>query len=281
MTQRLYYDDSYLLKFQARVVRRFETAGIWVAILDQTAFYPASGGQPHDLGRIGTARVVEVLEESSGDIVHGLDSPLPAVEQVEAEIDWHRRFDHMQQHSGQHILSQAFLKTTRFNTVGFHMGEKYVTIDLDAEEVSLDRVREAEELANSIVFENRPIRVRHVSPDKVPQLGLRQESQRDGPLRIVEIEGFDVSACGGTHVRHCGEIGGIFVRGLERVNRQVRVEFVCGRRALDAHRSDLALLESAARKFSVGLPDVPERVEKLLEEDLRVSSREAAKIGPS
>ena len=264
MTERLYYHDSYLRQFEARVVKSEQTAKGCEVVLDATAFYPTSGGQPHDLGLMAGASIQEVVERDE-EIVHSLTAPV-AEGQLQCEIDWARRFDHMQQHTGQHVLSQAFVRAAKRNTVGFHMGADYVTIDLDAEAISPQQISEAEHLANEIIYENRPIAVRIVSEAEVPALGLRRESQRFGPLRVVSVEDFDVSACGGTHVRRTGEIGSIVVRKVERVNRQARVEFVCGRRSVVSGQRDLETLSLVARQLSVGLNEVPARVEKQIQE---------------
>ncbi len=264
MTEKLYYHDSYLRQFEARVVKSAQAAQGCEVVLDVTAFYPTSGGQPHDLGVISGMRIQEVVERED-EIIHRLEGPVPG-ERLECQIDWERRFDHMQQHTGQHVLSQAFVRAAKRNTVGFHMGADYVTIDLDAESLSAQQLDEAERLANAIVFENRPIHVQIVPEAEVPALGLRKESSREGPLRVVRVEDFDVSACGGTHVRHTGEIGSIVIRKVERVNQQARIGFVCGRRSLAAQQRDLESLAAVARQFSVGLGDVPARVEKQIQE---------------
>ena len=264
MTERLYYHDSYLRQFEARVVKLEQTVRGCEVVLDTTAFYPTSGGQPHDLGTMAGTLVQEVIERDD-EIVHCLEGSL-AGDQVRCEIDWARRFDHMQQHTGQHVLSQAFVRAAKRNTVGFHMGADYVTIDLDAEGISPQQISAAEHLANEIIYENRPIAVRIVPEAEVPALGLRKESQRIGPLRVVSVEDFDVSACGGTHVRRTGEIGSIVIRKVERVNRQARVEFVCGRRSVVSGQRDLETLSLVARQLSVGLSEVPARVEKQIQE---------------
>jgi alanyl-tRNA synthetase len=266
MTERLYYLDSYLHRFEAKLISASSQSQRIEVILDRTAFYPTSGGQPHDLGYLQGVPVLAVYENDLNQIVHCLESPIGG-SQIQGEIDWSRRFDHMQQHSGQHVLSQAFLQTAGFNTVGFHLGEDYATIDLNGMEVSSQQLKQAEDLANTIVYENRPVRIRAVSSLGAPALGLRKETEREGPLRIVEVEGFDVSACGGTHVSRTGEIAGIFIRKTERVNRQTRVEFVCGYRSLQSYRVALECLVAAARKFSVGFSEVPLRVDKLIEEN--------------
>jgi len=264
MTERLYYHDSYLRQFDARVLKSEQTAQGFEVVLSATAFYPTSGGQPHDLGIVGGARIQEVVERDD-EIVHRLDGPVTG-ERLECEIDWERRFDHMQQHTGQHVLSQAFVRAGKRNTVGFHMGADYVTIDLAAEGIGQQQLRDAERLANTITYENRPIAVRIVPETEVPALGLRKESERAGSLRVVSVEDFDVSACGGTHVRRTGEIGSIVIRKVVRVNRQTRVEFVCGRRSLASGQRDLETLGLVARQFSVGLNEVPARVEQQIQE---------------
>jgi alanyl-tRNA synthetase len=265
MTERLYYQDSYLRQFVANCVRVAESSKGFEVVLDQTAFYPTSGGQPHDLGLIEESPVQEVSENQDGEIVHSMVQPLQAGA-LRCSIDWTRRFDHMQQHTGQHILSQAFLRTGQLDTVSFHMGATYATIDLSAGTISNDQVRRAEDLANDIIRENRLIKVKVVLPDEASSLGLRKESRREGPLRIVEVDEFDISACGGTHVKQTGEISEIVVRKIERVNRQVRVEFVCGQRALESHRSALLTLDTIANKLSVGRSEAVERVERQIEE---------------
>jgi alanyl-tRNA synthetase len=264
MSERLYYHDSYLRQFEARVVKSEQTARGCEVVLDATAFYPTSGGQPYDLGTMAGTLVQEVIERDD-EVVHCLEGSL-AGDQVRCEIDWARRFDHMQQHTGQHVLSQAFVRAAKRNTVGFHMGADYVTIDLDAEGISPQQISAAEHLANEIIYENRPIAVRIVPEAEVPALRLRKESQRIGPLRVVSVEDFDVSACGGTHVRRTGEIGSIVIRKVERVNRQVRVEFACGRRSVVSGQRDLETLSLVARQLSVGLNEVPARVEKHIQE---------------
>lgn len=265
MTERLYYFDSYLRHFEASIAKLTETKSGIDLVLDRTAFYPTSGGQPHDLGTIQGCQVREVFENDENEIVHRLDRPVEAAI-LDCQIDWKHRFDHMQQHTGQHVLSQAFVKTGRLDTVGFHLGSDGVTSDLDSETVSPQLLSQAEKLANEIVFENRPIKVRIVPPEDVAGLSLRKESRREGPLRVVEVEDFDVSACGGTHVKRTGEIGTIIIRKLERVNRQARVEFVCGQRALAAYRNDRQHLTAIARQFSVGIYEASARVEKQIQE---------------
>jgi alanyl-tRNA synthetase len=251
MTERLYYADSYLRSFRAQVL---DAGGDGLTVyLDRTAFYPASGGQPADTGSIAGRAVLDVADE--GDrIAHRLSAPLPAGE-AECVIDWDRRFDHMQQHSGQHLLSAVFEELFGLHTVSFHLGADGATIDLEGGAVEPNTVLEAERRANAVVFENRPLSVDF--EDAAAVSGLRKPSDREGTLRIVTIAGLDRSACGGTHVRSTGEIGPILIRKIEKVRDTTRVEFVCGGRAIRRARADFEALSAAGQLFSAALDDVP------------------------
>ena len=261
MTDRLYFSDSYLTEFDARVLQAERAGNFFEVRLDRTAFYPTSGGQPHDLGFIEGHPVVEVVDGTDGTIIHRLQHRLPRTG-VQCRVDWTRRFDHMQQHTGQHILSQAFIRVASLATIGFHLSAEYATIDLEAAEVGQVTLQSAEDLANSIVYRNRSVTPRLVPPEETVGLNLRKPSQREGILRVITIEDFDVSACGGTHVRQTGEIGGIFINRVERVNRRTRVEFVCGQRSLHSYRRRSGDLDRIARGLSVAPRDAPDRVEK-------------------
>jgi alanyl-tRNA synthetase len=259
MTERLYYTDSYLREFQARVVER--SADGRTVYLDRTLFYPASGGQPFDVGTIAGVAVVEVVDEEER-VAHRLAAPLAAGE-VAGEIDWTRRFDHMQQHSGQHLLSAVFEELFGLHTVSFHLGAESATIDLEGGPVEARTVMEAERRANQAVSENRAIDVRF--EDASAAQGLRKASQREGALRIVSIDGLDRSACGGTHVRTTGEIGPILLRKTEKIRQSVRVEFVCGGRAVRRARADFEALSRIAQLFSAPLDEVAAMVAAQLE----------------
>ena len=263
-TERLYYTDCYLREFQARVVRVDSDAKGVRVFLDRTAFYPESGGQPADRGTLGGVQVLDVVDE--GDEVTHLVASRPAEETVKGFVDWERRFDHMQQHSGQHILSAAFVKTGDYKTVSFHLGTDVSTIDLDSERVGAKQIEEAEELANQIVFENRPVRISFRFPAEASQMDLRKPTDRVGEIRVVDVEGFDLSACGGTHVSRSGGVGLISIRKVDRAKGLTRVSFVCGGRALRRSRRDLAILSEAARLFSTGLENVPELISKQAQE---------------
>ncbi len=260
MTERLYYTDSYQREFRARVAERSPDGQ--TVYLDRTLFYPTSGGQPFDLGSIDGVAVVEVVDEEDR-IAHRLAAPLTAAGEVAAEIDWNRRFDHMQQHSGQHLLSAVFEELFNLHTVSFHLGAESATIDLEGGPVEPRTVLEAERRANQLVAENRALDVRFEDAGAVQ--GLRKPSGRQGMLRIVSIDGLDRSACGGTHVRTTGEIGPILLRRTEKIRQSVRVEFVCGGRAVRRARQDFEALSRIAQLFSAPLDEVAPLVAVQLE----------------
>ncbi|MBZ5614011.1 MAG: alanyl-tRNA editing protein [Acidobacteriia bacterium] len=281
MTKRLYYDSSETHEFDSAVedvTPPSPEQGRAAVILRETAFYPTSGGQVHDTGWLTfdgaeRLRVTEVAEAEDGRIVHYLEAPpkLPlAGAAVHGSIDRERRRDHMQQHTGQHVLSAAFVELYQMPTVSFHMGtsEAYCSIDLAAPSVSSEQIAAAEKRANQIVFENRPVRIRYVSRAEAEKLGLRKlpPAERD-ELRLVEVADFDLSACGGTHVGASGQIGSIVLRKSERVRQGTRVEFVCGNRAVRMARRDYGALSEAAALFSAQLWDVPEQIRKSVEEN--------------
>jgi alanyl-tRNA synthetase len=266
MTERLYYTDSFLREFDAKVVSCEERDGSFEVLLDRTAFYPTSGGQPNDTGLLGEAAVVDVYDrEDDHEIVHVTDRPvLPGA--VHGVIDWERRFDHIQQHTGQHLLSAAFVKLFHFPTVSFHLGREICTIDLDAPSVVPRHLAEAERTANGVIFEDRPISISFREKEELEGLGVRKKVEREGTLRILEIEGFDIQPCGGTHAARTGQVGLILVRKLERVKQVWRVEFVSGGRALAAARGDFETLGAAAREIGCGMAEVPAMLAKMIEE---------------
>lgn len=252
MTSRLYYTDSYLRHFEASTVS-VSADGLEVE-LDRSAFYPTSGGQLFDRGTLNSIPIVEVIETEEGRILHRLASPIPPGP-IHGEIDFSRRFDFMQQHSGQHLLSAVFESMLGFKTVGVHMGESSSTVDLETPSVSREQLIDAESRINEVVFENRPISIGF--EDSAAAGGLRKASERSGELRIVTIEGYDRSACGGTHVRSTGEIGPVLLRRLDKIRGNVRVDFLCGARAIRRARQDYDTLDAAARVFNAALDDVP------------------------
>ena len=254
-SQRIYYTDSYLAQFSATVAG-IDSERLRIR-LGHTAFYPSSGGQPHDLGTLAGLSVRDVVESEDGGVVHILAAPASFApgSTVDAQIDWARRFDHMQQHTGQHLLSAVFADVAQADTVSFHMGAEWSTIDLACTTLADGLMQRVEQEANSIVTQNRTVTV--AFEDVRTVTGLRKATDRTGTLRVVTIEGLDRSACGGTHVRQTGEIGSILIRGAEKVRGNLRVEFVCGGRAIRASRSDYGHLLAAARQLGCSLVDVP------------------------
>ncbi len=251
MTERLYYTDSYLRRFDAQVVDRAD--GARRVYLDRSAFYPTSGGQPHDLGTLDGIAVTEVVDEEQR-VAHVLAAPLTRQERVTGEIDWDRRFDHMQQHTGQHMLSAVLADLFGYHTVSVHFGAELATLDLDVESITREQLLRAEDRANEAVAENRPVTVSFEEGSTAT--GLRKASEREGTLRIVTIDGLDRSACGGTHVRSTGEIGAILLRRVDKVRKSARIEFVCGLRAVRRARTDYESLSSAAAALSASIDEV-------------------------
>ncbi len=258
MTERLYYTDSYLTDFRARVVEGSEGNKIY---LDRTAFYPTSGGQPFDTGSIAGVPVVDVVDEGER-IAHLLASPVDSGE-VDCRIDWQRRFDHMQQHTGQHLLSAVLAELFGIATLSVHFGAATSTVDVNAPALSADQIRAIELRANERVFENLPVNV--IFSGNADDLDLRKASTRAGKLRIVSIEGLDRSACGGTHVRATGEIGPVLLRKLDKVRGVTRVEFLCGLRAVRRARADFEALSQIAQTLSAPLGDTPALVMSRME----------------
>jgi alanyl-tRNA synthetase len=275
MTERLYYDDCYLREFQAKVVDTTDN-GTRV-YLDRTAFYPTSGGQPFDLGTVGGAAVRDVIDEDDR-IAHVLDAPV-APGDVAARIDWERRFDHMQQHTGQHLLSAVLIELFDIPTVSFHMGAVTSTIEVAAPQIDPARMERAEERCAEIVAEARPVSISY--EDSSVDLGLRKASARTGTLRIVSIDRLDRSACGGTHVRSTAEIGPVLLRKLEKIRGNVRIEFVCGMRAVRRARQDFRTLSEISRLVSVPSDEAPAIIAAQVEKAKsleKVASRLAAEL---
>ena len=273
MTRRLYYADSYQTDFTATVL---SVDGHRV-YLDSTSFYPTGGGQPHDVGEIGGERVVDVIDEQSR-IAHVLVAPAPFSPNVEVRgaVDWRRRFDHMQQHTGQHLLSALFEEGFGHRTVSVHFGDESSTLDLDTETLPRDCVVEVQRRANQAVLENRTVTV--AFEDAGRAAGLRKPPERDGEIRVVTIDGLDRSACGGTHVRSTGEIGPVMIRRVEKYKRLSRVEFLCGWRALDRSRADLDALTRMAASMSAATDELPSLVETQAQK-LRAADSELRKLG--
>lgn len=268
MSDKLYYHNAYQRTFTADVVQRFSHEGRPAVVLDQTCFYPTSGGQPADRGKLSDRDVIDVFfRESDGAIVHVLSGELWD-DEVAGEIDWARRFDHMQQHTGQHVLSQAFIKVAGAATVSFHLSAESVTIDLQPAGLQPGEIERAEMLANEIIWEDRPIQIHMVSESEAHELPLRKVPDLESDtLRLVEIEGFDLTACGGTHVARTGAIGLIKIVKLERRGEELRVYFSCGRRALLDYRQKNAIVNRLSNTLTTGYWNLEEHVDKLLEEN--------------
>jgi alanyl-tRNA synthetase len=273
MTDRLYYHDSFLYDFDAEI-REVHATPRPAIILDRTAFYPTSGGQVFDTGSITLGseqvHVTEVADSEDGRVVHYLEAPVKDIKpgtRVHGLIDATRRRDHMQQHSGQHVLSAAFIRLFNYPTVSFHMADDYCSIDLDPPTLTKDQVEAAERLANEIILENRPVDIRFVTRDEAATLGLRKlpPAERD-QLRLIDIHDFDLTACGGTHVSQTGQIGSVLLRKTERVRQGWRVEFVAGLRTVATARRDFVTLTESATLFSSHIYDVPQQIRKSLEE---------------
>jgi alanyl-tRNA synthetase len=275
MTERLYYNDPYLSEFSAVVQSVHETDGRRIVTLDRTAFYPASGGQPYDIGQLGSARVVDVVDADDGEVLHVIEGELTAGSTVNGRIDWTRRFDHMQQHTGQHVLSAAFDRVVNARTESFHLGSDLATIDLNRDLTPADITR-AEEDANRIVWEDRAVKISFVDAAEAAKLRLRKEPAREGKLRLIDVEEYDLSACGGTHVSRTGAIGIVVVASWERFKGGTRVGFVCGGRALRTHRKLRDVSATSSRLLSILPDELPQAIERLQAEarDSRRASKD-------
>ena len=272
-TRRLYYEDSFLKEFTARVVycevlppdvKGGIPGTAWGLLLDRTAFYPTSGGQPHDLGKICDANVLDVRDEGE-EILHVVDRR-PADPDVDCCIHWPRRFDHMQQHTGQHLLSAMFQERYGRSTVSFHLGSEVCTIDLRGPEPTEEILEGAERAANQIIFEDRAVTIRFGTAGELSRLGVRKEVDREGMLRAIEIEGVELQPCGGTHVKSTGQIGIVLARRCTKIRQDWRVEFVCGGRAERAALRDFQLLRQVAEKLSCAPEDVVSSASRALAE---------------
>jgi len=289
-TERLYYKDSFLKSFPAAVtdvreLSRAEGESVWQIALDRTAFYPTSGGQPFDTGVLRATSsggatldipVESAEEDEQGQVWHFVRKPLAIGAKVEALIDWERRFDHMQQHTGQHLLSAVFLRELSAPTVSFHLGDSVSTIDLAGGPFAHHSLERVERLSNEIIAEDRPVSIGHVPRAEAESMlaagDLRKLPERSGDIRLIEIEGVDRNACGGTHLCSTGQIGGLLLRGTEKVSRGVRVEFVCGLRAVRTARVDAAILTQLTAALSAPAADLPAAAERL-----KIESKAAAK----
>ena len=263
MAERIYYADCYATEFDATVLHVEPSDGRQLVRLDRTAFYPTSGGQPFDTGTLDAARVVDVIDDDGGDVLHVVEGgTLSPGARVAGRVDWTRRFDHMQQHTGQHVLSAAFDRLFGARTESFHLGADHATIDL-AKELSPEQIGKAEADANRIVWEDHPVSIAFVDAADAAAMPLRKDPARSGLLRLVDVDGYDLSACGGTHVARTGAIGIIAVTGWERFKGGLRVGFACGGRALSSHRRLRDTTASSIRLLSVLPEELPAAIERI------------------
>jgi len=274
-TERLYYSDSHLIEFEARILDKTERVSGWTAVtLDRTAFYPTGGGQPSDTGTLDGNQVLECIDDEESGILHVIQGRAPEVgATVKGRIDWARRLDHIQQHTGQHILSQALVTLFNAPTRGFRVLHDSCEIDVELTSPTNELVERAVELANNVIWEDREITIRNVTADEAARLPLRKDSSRDGELRLIEIEGFDLTPCGGTHAYRTGEVGMIVVRTWERAKGLTRIEFAAGTRALADYRRANQTARAVAALFSAARDDTPKLAARLVEENKELHRR--------
>jgi alanyl-tRNA synthetase len=264
--QKLYYHDAYLKNFSAKMVKQEQDeSGNWFIVLEQTAFYPTGGGQPFDTGTLNDLQVHNV-EEIDGEVRHYLEASLPhETKEVIGQINWERRFDHMQQHAGQHILSAAFEGLFGYKTIGFHLGKEVLTIDLDTDDLTLAQAGQAEALANQIILENRPIEAKWVSEDEIDNFQLRKELSVSEDIRLVIIPDFDYNGCGGTHPNTTGQVGSLKILDWERQKKKIRVQFVCGGRVLVQLGQKQGVLKELSPLLNAPEADMVVSVKKLVQ----------------
>jgi alanyl-tRNA synthetase len=274
-TERLYYHDSRLLEFDAVVISVSERDDGQIAVeLDRTAFYPTGGGQPTDTGTLGDARVVDCVDAESEGVLHLIVGSVPEIgDRVHGQIDWLRRLDHLQQHTGQHILSAAFIKLFEAATHSFRVLEHECEIDVALNNPTNEKIEQAVDLANQIIWENRPMTIRQVTSEEAATLPLRKEPSREGELRLIEIDDFDLTPCGGTHARSTGEVGVIAVRSWERAKGLTRIQFMAGGRVVADYRKANRTARDVSALFSAGREDSPAHVSKLVEDSKKLRRR--------
>lgn len=274
-TERLYYADSHLVVFDANVLAVTDRVSGWAGVtLDRTAFYPTGGGQPSDVGLMNSARVVECIDQQENGVLHIVEGEVPRVgDRVTGKVDWVVRLDHIQQHTGQHILSQAFVALYGAETRGFRMLSDTSEIDVELENPSEGRIQAAVELANEIIWGDREIKIHNVTAQEAALMPLRKDSTREGELRVIEIENFDLSPCGGTHAQRTGEVGIVAIRSWERAKGMTRVVFVAGGRALADYNRVNGVARSVAAMFSAGRDESTGLVAKIIEENKQLTRR--------
>ncbi|MFN4152124.1 MAG: alanyl-tRNA editing protein, partial [Candidatus Sericytochromatia bacterium] len=278
MTEKLYYQDPYKLEFEEEIIDIQSYKDNFAVFFNKTYFYPTSGGQPFDLGFIENSKITDIFEKD-GLIWHIVDKK-PESNKVLCKIDKNRRLDHMQLHTGQHLLSQSFIKGINAPTISIHLGSELSNIEIVTPEVTPEQIFLVEDIANSIIYENRNVNIIYASEEETNDLDLRKKPKKkgfDGAIRVIDIEDFDMSPCGGTHVQKTGEIGIIKIISYEKYKGNVRVEFLCGRRALNDYRQKNTIIKNISAKFSAKDNTVEDRINKSIEE-LKDSQRELSII---
>jgi len=264
-TEKLYHNDSYIREFSARVVEEGIKDGLHYVVLDKTAFYPEGGGQPWDLGHLNGVSIIKVLEGDDGVIYHYIEHPLKD-SLIRGVVDWNRRRDHMQQHLGQHILSGAFETLLGAATVGFHLGQDYVSIDVVLESFDNELMAKVEDLANKIIWDNLDVKVYIVQSQDIKDIPMRKPPKVEEDIRIVEVDSFDYSGCGGTHPKSTGEVGMIKITRWEKSRGNIRIEFLCGDRALRDYRTKNHIIYQCASAMSLQTGELKEGIDRLSDE---------------
>jgi len=271
LSKRLYYEEPYLQEFKGKILEKIKINSKSAIILDKTCFYPTSGGQPNDLGFIQNISIIDVIEDND-KIIHVLKNDIreKCGEVVIGKINWERRFDHMQQHSGQHILSAAFEKLWNADTVSFHLGDEICTLDIMKDDITPEEVKRGEILANNVVLENKPIKVYFVDQEEANKLNLRKIPPQKGDIRIVEIKDFDICACCGTHCRATGEVGLIKITKWEKRGEKIRLEFICGWRAWEDYLWKNELIKNVSNKLTIKDSELVEAIDRMLQEQKEI-----------
>lgn len=265
LKNRLYYADPDCAKFTTSIIRTDQDEdGKYYVILNESAFYPTGGGQPHDTGTINGVKVIDVVEMNA-EIRHYVEKPIPDASEVDCVIDWERRFDHMQQHAGQHILSAAFVELYSLPTVSFHLGRSLLSIDIEADNISNEQLVAVENLANDIILESRPIEVKWVTENELEQYPIRKKVQAEDEIRLVIISDFDYNGCGGTHPTSTGQVGAMKIMSVEKHRGLTRVHFVCGKRVLQQLNNKTDVVKEASQLLSASEDKVGETIKKLLD----------------
>ncbi len=275
MTDLLYYKNAYQVDFEAKVLSIDQLKDRFAIVLDATCFYPEGGGQPADSGWLNEVQVMDV-QSNNGEVIHYTEKPVKG-ETVRGKIDWEKRFDFMQQHTGQHLLSQSLVRVGKYRTVSVHLGESYTSVEIDASQFSDQEIYSVEKMANDAISNNLPVNTHWVDPSEVHRYHLRKPPPKVEKVRVVEIKGFDASSCGGTHVSRTGEVGIIKIIGQERIRGHVRLLAKIGQRALDDYDKKIRLIQELNRMLSCGDDDIPARVNDL-ENEVRDLSRELARV---